>query len=265
MTQAMLGMHTALAILYPLFALIAGYNAGALAYRTEVDAMRRTAARNMKLLATVGILAASEAFYMIYAGTYGWNIVRNQAMLFIPLIVLPLIAVAIFTMPRLIHLSGLQATVPFQTLSRTKRRAAASGWLVVPVQALAVGSLLYSYKLLYPMSENYYYELLAILVVLIVVTSILAIRQTLKRRFIHRDSGRSAIHRLKRGVIYVLAITLLPFSLTYSVIEAKNERIGTELPTIRLSAGIKPFHANDPQTTEQRTGFFATLSRFTLK
>ncbi|MFD0712483.1 hypothetical protein [Paenibacillus sp. GCM10027626] len=273
MIQAMLAMHTALAILYPLFALVAGYSAGALAYRTEIDTMRRAAKLNIKLLTAVGFLAACEAIIIVYAGSFGWNFIRNQALLFIPLIALPLIAVGMFTMPRLVKLAHDLPVEhhPLKGLSRTKRRAAASGWLVVPVQAMTIGSLIYAYKLISPLSASYYYELLLISMMLIALSIVLALRQMAIRKSIHRASGRTVIHRFKRGIVLGLAVILLPIGITYPVIEAKNERFDAEqirfelqLPT-ELRTLVNTGDQLDSNRSDKSNGFFASLSRYYFK
>lgn len=228
MFQALIGMDTVLAMVILLFSLLAGYGSGALAYRKTIESMRRTARTNLALLASIGVLAICEILLMVYSSSSGWLYVRNEVLLFSLFIALPYAASILFAVPRLVELARIQVETRQQPASRVKRRTAANAWLVVPVQALTVGTLLYTYKLLYPLKLHIYNELSLLGLVYLSVIALLALRQTVKRKRIHRDDGLSAIHRMKRIGLVMTAFVLLPFGLTYTVIEAQNVRAGIE-------------------------------------
>ncbi|UVI28724.1 hypothetical protein [Paenibacillus spongiae] len=228
MFQALIGMETVLAVIILFFSLQAGYSSGALAYRKTIVSMRSTARMNLILIALIGSLAACELLLMIYSSSNGWLSIRNELLLFALFIALPYAAVLRFTVPRLIKLSRVEEVSLLRQASRVKRRAAASAWLVVPVQALTVGTMMYTYKMLNPMQHQVYNELSILGLLYMAVIALLGFRQTVKRRRIHRDDGISAIHRMKRAGLIMATIVLLPFGLTYTVIEAQNSRIGND-------------------------------------
>ncbi|MCQ6559608.1 hypothetical protein [Paenibacillus mendelii] len=228
MFQALIGMDTVLAMVILLFTLLAGYGAGALAYRKTIESIRRTARIILALQASIGILAISEVLLMVYSSSSGWLYVRNEVLLFTLFIALPYAASILFAVPRLIELALIHADYRQQPASRVKRRAAANPWLVVPVQALTVGTMLYTYKLLYPLEIHIYNELSLLGLAYLSVIALLGLRQTVKRKRIHRDDGLSVIHRMKRIGLVMAAFVLLPYGLTYTVIEAQNIRAGNE-------------------------------------
>lgn len=195
---------------------------------------------------------------MMNNSSSGWLNVRNEVLLFTLFIALPYAASILFAVPRLIELVRIPVESRQQPASRVKRRAAANAWLVVPVQALTVGTLLFTYKLLYPMELQIYNELSILGLVFLSVIALLGLRQTVKRKRIHRDDGLSAIHRMKRIGLVMAAVVLLPSGLTYTVIEAQNARSGnvpvrSEAPIMtnndRPSEGVD--EALTPITVEQ--------------
>ncbi|MBW7474442.1 hypothetical protein K0T92_06765 [Paenibacillus oenotherae] len=209
------------ALVFLLFALFAGYGIGSIAYRNTVTHMRRSARFNLALLALMGMTAAIIISIFLYAVTWSPSLIWNT-LLYIPLVMAPLAAVIILALPRLLQLARLVPDNRHDAASRTKRRAAADVRLVVPVQSLTIGALVCIYLLLYPLPVPAGTELLIITLVMLSAAALLAWRQSIRRRRIHRDDGTSLIHSVKRISVYTSACGLIVLGITYPALNVKQ-------------------------------------------
>lgn len=227
-----------------LLTLMAGYGAGSIAYRTKVASMRRAAVVNIALLALTGLTALVILLLLAYStslhSSYLW---KNTDILFIPFVVVPYAIVILLTMPRLLTLSRLMPVQQHAIASRTKRRAAADVGLVVPVQMLTLGSLLYTYLVIYPMPLQFGTILIVIAPVMLTAASWLIWRQSVRRRRIHRDNGTSLIHSVKRISVYTSACGLIVLGITYPAVNIKQGNNLLDLDdygAIEYEFGIQP-------------------------
>jgi hypothetical protein len=225
MSEGLLGMNAVIALVLLLIALLTGYGAGSIAFHQTVSGMRRTAKLNLALLALLGALALFNIALFIFFYSYNWLYIWDKVLLFVPLIVLPSIAIAIFSVPRLLDIARLSEAYPLEEANRTKRRSAAEAALVVPVQSLTVGSIIYTVKNVYPLPQHFVNQLLIIGVVFFSAAALLSWRQSIRRRRIHRDDGTSAIHWMKRIGVYTTSGLLLTFTIIFTVSNAKTDGI----------------------------------------
>lgn len=206
-----------------LLTLTAGYGAGSIAYRTTAAGMRRAAVANIALVAITGLIAAIMLLMLTVSislhSSYLW---KNTDFLFIPFVIVPYAAVMLLTLPRLIALVRLIPANQHTAASRTKRRAAAEVGLVVPVQTLSLGSLLYAYLIVYPMPLPFGTILLIIGPAMLAAAAWLVWRQSVRRKRIHRDDGTSLIHAVKRISVYTSACGLIVIGITYPAVSIKQ-------------------------------------------
>ncbi len=221
MSESTLILNAVLAVSFLLVALFAGHAAGSLAYCKTIKSLRRSAMVNGFLLALIGLLGIAKLTVLLYLNTYNMLAVWENALLFALLIGLPAIAIAIFSVPRLFEIIHLQANRAYEPANRTKRRSASEVALVVPIQVLTIGSLLYAYQNLYSLPISFRSELVTVVFVILLTAASLAWRQSIKRRRIHRDDGTSFIHWLKRVSVYTTAGIVLTISLVNTVSHVK--------------------------------------------
>ena len=228
MSEELIGIGALLSGLFVPVALLAGYGIGSLAFRGTVTSMRRTAQINLALLGVLGLLAGGIATLLLCLYKLSWWLMWDKALLFVPLIALPLTAAALFTVPRLLQLARLSASDPQQPANRTKRRFAAEAALVVPVQWLTIGSALYAVKTIFPLPPEFQRQLLIIVGAFLCAAALLMWRQSVRRRRIHRNDGTSALHAATRIGVYTTACLLLVFVAVFLVSAVRQDRIVPE-------------------------------------
>ncbi|MFC5648151.1 hypothetical protein ACFPYJ_03280 [Paenibacillus solisilvae] len=220
MSEDILILNAVLAVSFLLIALFAGHVAGSLAYCKTIVSMRRYAKVNGSLLALIGLLGVAKLtilIYLNYLNTYSMLAAWENLLLFALLIALPAITVAIFSIPRLLEIIHLQPNREYEPANRTKRRSASEVALVVPIQVMKIGSLLYAYQNLYSLPISFRSELVTVAFVILLTAAVLAWRQSIRRRHIHRDDGTSVYHWLKRVSVYATAVIVLSVSVMHTV------------------------------------------------
>ncbi|GGD48861.1 hypothetical protein [Paenibacillus nasutitermitis] len=225
MSEALLGINAVLAIVYLLVALLAGYGTGSIAFRHTIAEMQRTAKLCLVLLAALGLLAISQIALFLLFSTYSWWFVWDKALLFVPMISLPLTACAVYSRPKLMEIIRLQTAEPEVPANRTKRRIAAQAGLVVPIQTVTVGAIIHAAMILYPLPVQFQNELIILVASLASAAALLIWRQKARRRRIHRDDGTSAFHWMKRVSVYTMVCLLFTFAVIFSVSTAKSNKI----------------------------------------
>jgi len=128
-----------LAPLLLFFLLAAGRRAGNLACGRDRRHLLRQVRRLRRSLvyAEVWGLSRVAVFAAIWINN-GWLLIRDKILLLLPLIVLPAVAIRLFSVPRLSALSSRMAAQADAPLAPKDRRAAADTGLVFPVQFAAV-------------------------------------------------------------------------------------------------------------------------------
>ncbi|WP_274649344.1 hypothetical protein [Paenibacillus humicola] len=222
MSQAMLGLNAAVTVAFVLVSLLAGHSTGGLAYRKTVGALRTAAKVNLALIAVLGALSAFKIAFTFYNDSISRFSNWESSALIVLLTVLPCTVIAFLSVPRLLRVSRIPENDPGEPSNRTKRRMAAQPALVVPVQTLAAGSLLFTFKEALPLPESGGKQLADIAALFLAVSSALLWRQSVRRRRIHRDDGSSVLHRVRRLGVYSTACALLLYGMFYTVVSARS-------------------------------------------
>ncbi|MBW7455775.1 hypothetical protein ACFOLF_27295 [Paenibacillus sepulcri] len=225
MSESILGINAILAIVYLLVALLAGYGTGSIAFRHTIADMQRSAKLSLGLLALLALLASGQIALFLFFSTYSWWFVWDKALLFVPMVAMPLTACAIYSRPKLMEIIRLKADEPELPANRTKRRSAAQARLVVPIQTLTVGAIIHASMILYPLPVQFQNELMILIAALAGAAALLIWRQNARRRRIHRDDGTSAIHWMKRVGVYTSVCLLFSFAVIFSVSTARSKAI----------------------------------------
>ncbi|BBH24907.1 hypothetical protein Back11_62520 [Paenibacillus baekrokdamisoli] len=225
MSESILIINAIVAVTFLVLSLFAGHVAGSLAYSKTIKHLRRAARFNFTLLAGIGVLAITKLALIVYRYFYGMPSLGDSLLLFIPLIALPAIAIAVFSVPRLIEIIRMRTTNAYEPANRTKRRSASEVELVVPIQTLTIGALLYALPSLYRLPISFRSELIIAGILIVLLTATLIWRQSVRRRRIHRDNGTSIFHVVRRIGVYVTACFLVTISITQTVssVELNNQ------------------------------------------
>lgn len=239
MSESILILNAIIAVSFVLVALFAGHVAGSLAYCKTIASLRHSAKINGSLLALIGLLGMAKLAVLAYVDSYNMLAAWENLLLFVLLIALPAIAIVIFSVPRLFEIIHLQANDAYEPANRTKRRCASEVALVVPIQVLTIGSLLYAYQSLYSLPISFRIELVIVVFFILLTAASLAWRQRIKRRHIHRDDGTSVFHWLKRVSVYATAGIVVTVSAMHTVSYVKSNNQTTSSNEKRSSVNVQ--------------------------
>lgn len=205
-------MRDALALLIATTTLFASYGAGAIALGGSIGRMRRTVRLTLLLLAASGLLIGGEAA-AVARGAAGSEL--GQWTAFAALLAIPALAAASAAV-RLAKFAvklGPEAAV---RPSRTLRKAAANKKLVLPIHALTLGSVAYAAGTVFPSVREDHSQLALFASAAVALAALLAVRQHVKQKRIHRIDGTAAVYRLKRYMLLGTATLLLPACLIHA-------------------------------------------------
>jgi FtsP/CotA-like multicopper oxidase with cupredoxin domain len=110
---------------------IAGYRAGRMVFRPAGARLRRGARWNLALLGAALLVLLAQLVMVALTWMHGWVFAENRVLLAVPPVLVGAVAVLVWSAPRLWRIAG-----------GGDRSGAADPWLVVPIQATAVGGLL---------------------------------------------------------------------------------------------------------------------------
>lgn len=222
MSQQIYVINAALAVLLLLLALCAGFLSGSLAFRKTEESLQRTSLATLALIGLMTLISIGKVTMLIATYSYRSWFVLDSALLFLTLIVVPTIAIAFFSLPRLLQLAKLRPRESEAAISRTKRRAASEVRLVVPIQVLVIEALLYASINVFPLGMALRKQMLVIGLFVLMSPAVLIWRQSIRHRRIHRDDGTSTIHLIKRVVFITMAFMLLAFGVIHTMNNAKT-------------------------------------------
>mgnify|MGYP003893018717 CR=1 FL=1 len=132
-----------LSVLLMFYLLMAGRRAGSLAYGKDRRHLLRQVRRLRRSLAYAGVMAFLRiTVFVTLWMEYGWLLIRDKILFLLPLIVLPAIAVRLFSVPRLAAITSRLNPQDDAPLTPKDRRAAADPGLVFPIQFAAVCGVL---------------------------------------------------------------------------------------------------------------------------
>ena len=132
-----------LSVLLMFYLLMAGRRAGSLAYGKDRRHLHRQVRRLRRSLAYAGVMAFLRiTVFVTLWMEYGWLLIRDKILFLLPLIVLPAIAVRLFSVPRLAAITSRLNPQDDAPLTPKDRRAAADPGLVFPIQFSAVCGVL---------------------------------------------------------------------------------------------------------------------------
>ncbi|WP_308635657.1 PH domain-containing protein [Paenibacillus silvisoli] len=233
-------VNAAMAVTLLLLSLFAGLSTGSLAFRRTTYSLKRTAVATLAILGSMTLLSAAKLIMLIATYSYRSWFVLDNALLFFALIMLPTAAIARYSLPRLLDLAKLKIKSLDEAANRTKRRSASAVALVVPIQVLVVEAFLYASIIVFPLGMEYRKEMLAVGLAVLASPALLVWRQSIRHRRIHRDDGTSAIHKVKRVLVFTMACLLLAFGIFHTMSNAKTLSKPAERD---LSVDISLIHA----------------------
>jgi FtsP/CotA-like multicopper oxidase with cupredoxin domain len=150
MFEAVLGVGVLLAPALLAAWWLAGYLAGRLAFRRMRSRLRLGAWLLFTVLGLAGLLTVANLFVVGQLWSYGWLFAKDRAMLGLPPLVLPAVAVLLLTAPRLWRVARGAAEDPKAPVDAASRSGASDPLLVVPIQATAVGAAHFAYLTWFP-------------------------------------------------------------------------------------------------------------------
>jgi FtsP/CotA-like multicopper oxidase with cupredoxin domain len=223
---------------------ISGYRVGRLVFRRTRGTLRRSARWNLVQLYTNAFFILIQIVMSILSWTIDWNFASNRIITVLPVMVLPAIAVAVLSVPRLrairrAELEDGAASVPLDFRAR-----AADPLLVIPVQAAAIGSFLDMWNVFIERpSPPYGSTVLIDWAILLVATGLLFLRQ---RRRVGLLTGKETISggrwyiRILRTVAVLALISAV--AVTWAAIGIKASRIPdhmnmTSMPNMDYGGG----------------------------
>lgn len=124
---------------------ILGHRMGRLAFHRALGRLRFGARTRLALLVSALLLVAAKLVVVQQFFSYGWLFGRDQAALAVVLLVLPALAVLVFSVPRLWRISRWSPEDRKEPTNHAYRSEASHPRLVVPVQVTAVGAFLSFY------------------------------------------------------------------------------------------------------------------------
>jgi FtsP/CotA-like multicopper oxidase with cupredoxin domain len=130
--------------------LLAGYLAGRLALRRTRGRLRLGARVLLAVLGFAGLLTMAEAFVVGWLWSYGWLFAADKGVPGLPPLLLPAGATLLFSVPRLWEISRGKPKDLRAPLDAASRSETSDPFLVVPIQAAAVGAVLFAYFIWFP-------------------------------------------------------------------------------------------------------------------
>lgn len=125
--------------------LISGYRAGRLTYRPTEQKLRKGARTTLIMVGVSSLFSIIILVAMALTIQYGWDIAEAKIITMTPQLVVPLVFVFAVSVPALVGLARHKADDPEAAPSPVLRASVARPWLVVPIQATAVGGLAATY------------------------------------------------------------------------------------------------------------------------
>ncbi|MFB9330329.1 hypothetical protein ACFFSY_30660 [Paenibacillus aurantiacus] len=205
-------MRDALALLIATTTLFASYGAGAVALGGTAGRMRRTARLTLLLLFVAALLVGGEAAAIARSEA---GATFAQWATFAALIAAPAMAAVSAAVRMAKFAAKLDMAAALQP-SRTLRKAAADKKLVLPIHALTLGSIVYAAVTVFPSVRGSLSQLALFAGGVLAVAVLLAVRQHVKHKRIHRIDGTAAVYRLKRMLLLGTAMLVLPACLIHA-------------------------------------------------
>ncbi|TYP69755.1 hypothetical protein [Paenibacillus methanolicus] len=252
-------MRDGLALLIATMTLFASYGAGSIALGGSTGRMRRTARLTLLLLAGAALLIGGEAAAVARteAGPATGQWIAFAVLLALP--ALTAVSAAAHMAKLTIKLEPVIAARP----SRTLRRAASDKKIVLPVHALTLGSVVYAAATVFPSVRETAWQLALFAGAAVTLAVLLAVRQHVKHKRIHRLDGTAAVYRLKRLMVLGTAAVLLPVCLIHAatpgrttvpaIIEADADDPATKEAVPSVSPGAKTMGWFPPGADETGT------------
>ncbi|MET0134173.1 MAG: multicopper oxidase family protein [Kibdelosporangium sp.] len=183
---------TTIAVLQFLVLWFVGYRLGQLVHHPTAEVARRILVWTRVALVLVVLRLASIAVLW----TYGWDFAENRVLVSLPLVTVPLVAVVVWSLPRLRRVGDGTSTVDLLAPK-----------LVVPAQAAAFGALLTVWVAFVsrPMAPHFD-ELLTHGGPLVLVTALLWWRQSRRRAV--APSRRTRVLRTAGGILAVVGLVM---------------------------------------------------------
>ncbi|MFL6140738.1 MAG: multicopper oxidase family protein [Labedaea sp.] len=210
---------------------ISGYRVGRLVFRRTRGKLQRSARWN---LVQLGINAAVILLQIAMVGlswAVDWNFASNRVVVALPLLVVPAIAVAVLSVPRLRAISRSKPEDRAAPLPLQDRARASDPLLVVPVHAAAIGAFLDFWNVFIERpAPPYGVNLLVNWPLLVVATGLLYLRQRRRQRILLGRETVSGGRWYVRGLRTVGAVALVAVvAVTWSVIGIKTSRLPDHL------------------------------------
>ncbi|MFC4099529.1 hypothetical protein, partial [Paenibacillus xanthanilyticus] len=234
-------MRDAIALLIATMTLFASYGAGAIALADSTGRMRRTAGMTLLLLVITALLIGGEAAALARGAAVT---AFAQWAIFGALIAVPAMA-AISAAGRMAKFAAKLAPAASSRPSRTLRKAASDKKMVLPIHALNLGAFVYAAVTVFPSVRETPMQLSLFAGAALMLAVLLAVRQHVKHKRIHRLDGTAAVYRVKRLMLLGTTAVLLPVCLIHAAAPGRTTVPGA-------SPAIIEADADDPVTEDGR-------------
>jgi FtsP/CotA-like multicopper oxidase with cupredoxin domain len=154
MFEQILGIDILAALLLPVAWGIAGYLAGRLAFRPTRGRLLVSVRITLAVLGLAGLLVVAKLVTIQQFWSYGWLFAHDRVIVSLPLVILPVAATLLWSVPRLWRIARGALTERRAKVDAAMRGAASAPALVVPIQSTALGATLGAYGTLFPSSPE---------------------------------------------------------------------------------------------------------------
>ena len=209
MFEQILAIDILAAILLPAAWGLAGYLAGRLAFRRTRGRLLVSVRITFVVLGLAGLLVVAKLVTIQQFWSYGWLFAHDRVIVSLPLVVLPVAATLVCSVPRLWRIARGAVTERRAKVEAATRKAASAPALVVPIQSTALGATLGAYGTLFPSGPDVLRPSLILAGIFTVGSAALWVRQ--RRRcpaMVQLDAsmGSAPGMRLVRASAFVLAL-----------------------------------------------------------
>jgi FtsP/CotA-like multicopper oxidase with cupredoxin domain len=248
MFEQILGIDILIALLLPVAWGIAGYLAGRLAFRRTRGRLRVGAWITFAVLGLGGLLVVAKLVTIQQFWSYGWLFASDRVIVGLPLVLLPVAATLLSSVPRLWRIARAAVNERRAKVDVAMREAVSAPLLVVPVQVMALGAALSAYVTLFPSGPELLRPGLVLAAMFTTGTVALWVRQRRRCRAMSQseDSLSSGLGmRLVRKSAIVLALGLAiaawsAYSMQTSVLPDRFSMMSHE--NVDYGGGPEPGH-----------------------
>jgi hydrogenase-4 membrane subunit HyfE len=221
------GIDSSMMILLFILWWIVAYQGSNLAFRPTKEKIYYSTRLNLRFVYIgMGVLIVRLLWLIPLWLNYGWMFVHEKVMITAPLLIVPAIFVILYSIPKLKRIVNELSADSAEEKAAFNRGRAADPALVIPLQAVALGTTAGLYILLFPQTPPYINIGLSLAGMMAVVVSVLWFRQQKRARNLNgykvHETPPLSFRMMKKAAVFIGIGIVVSTFIVYDMEQSKH-------------------------------------------